>query len=104
MKIEVLKIRTLKDKGNLKGFASVRIADKITIHSCRIVQQSGQRPWVSMPQESYTNKEGKSQWNSLVEIPEDWKQPINNAVVSAYQEQLSENQDTGGEWNGGGEW
>ena len=98
VRVDVVKIRPIQGKGNLKAFASVQIAGKMTIHSCRIVQQGNQSPWVSLPQESYTDKEGKTKYSPVVEVPEDWKPDIQAAVLSAYQSSLMDNQDQGGQW------
>jgi DNA-binding cell septation regulator SpoVG len=98
VRVDVVKVRPIQGKGNLKAFASVQIAGKMTIHSCRIVQQAGQVPWVSLPQESYTDKEGKTKYSPIVEIPEEWKPDIQAAVLGAYHEILTDNQDQGGAW------
>lgn len=42
--IEVLEIRPLEGAGNLTAFATVRLG-AVVIHSCRVIQQPGQRPW-----------------------------------------------------------
>jgi DNA-binding cell septation regulator SpoVG len=54
--IEVLEIRPLEGAGNLTAFATVRLG-AVVIHSCRVIQQPGQRPWVSLPQQQA--KDGK---------------------------------------------
>lgn len=38
------------NKGNVKAFASVKLGDTLTIHSIKIVQQPGQRPYVRLPE------------------------------------------------------
>jgi DNA-binding cell septation regulator SpoVG len=86
VRVDVVKIRPIQGKGNLKGFASVQIAGKVTIHSCRIVQQPGQAPWVSLPQEEYTDREGKKRYSPMVEIPDEWKEPLSHAVLDAFSQ------------------
>lgn len=98
IKIEVMGIRPLS-AGSLKGFASVRIADKLIINSCRIVHEQGKRPWVSLPQETYEDKEtGKKKYSPIVEIPDEWKSRIQELVLSEYHDTLNENQDSRGEF------
>lgn len=48
--IEVLDVRRVENAGNLKAFATVR-AGCLKIHGWRVIQQPGQRAWVSVPQE-----------------------------------------------------
>ena len=56
MHITVENIRRLDVSGNLKAFVSVNIGDKLTIHSCRIIQQLNQKPWFCLPQREWTDQ------------------------------------------------
>jgi DNA-binding cell septation regulator SpoVG len=49
MRAVVKKIYRLDGKGNLKAFVTVELGPW-TVHSCRIIQQLGQRPYVALPQ------------------------------------------------------
>jgi DNA-binding cell septation regulator SpoVG len=49
-KITVTKVTPINGNGNLKAFASVRLGDVLTIHDCRVIQQEGKQPFVSLPQ------------------------------------------------------
>lgn len=49
-KFTVTRLTVLKGETNLKAFASVKLGEVLTIHDCRIVQQPGQKPFVSLPQ------------------------------------------------------
>ena len=42
--------------GNVKAFISVRIGDALTIHGCKVVQQPGQRAYVTLPQNERNGK------------------------------------------------
>jgi DNA-binding cell septation regulator SpoVG len=95
VRVDVLEIRPIEGKGNLKAFVSVEIAKKFKIHSCRVVQQPGQAPWVSTPQESYTAKDGSTKYKPLVELADDIKADVSAAVLNAYREKLGENQGRG---------
>lgn len=55
-KISVLKITTI-NQGNLKAFATIKLGNTMTINSCRIIQQPGQRAYVALPQTQ--DKDGK---------------------------------------------
>ncbi len=57
----------LVDKGNLKAFASIAIDNVLTIHDCRIVQQVGQKAWVSLPQREY-QIDGVRKYAPIVEV------------------------------------
>ena len=47
--VTCLQIRPVKTPGNLRAFADVAIGP-LVVTGCRVIQQPGQRPWVSMPQ------------------------------------------------------
>jgi DNA-binding cell septation regulator SpoVG len=47
--LTVARIRPVTNRGNLHAFLDVRIGQLI-LCSLRIIQQPGQRPWVSLPQ------------------------------------------------------
>jgi DNA-binding cell septation regulator SpoVG len=48
--IRVTEIRRVSDRGALKAYVAVEVGPW-TIRGCRIVQQQGQAPYVSLPQE-----------------------------------------------------
>jgi DNA-binding cell septation regulator SpoVG len=50
----VLEVRRLVGTGNLKAFAVVAVGPW-TVRGCRVVQQPGQRAYVSLPQEKTTD-------------------------------------------------
>jgi DNA-binding cell septation regulator SpoVG len=66
MDITVGKIRII-EKGNLKAFVSIVIDGVMTIHDCRVVQQVGQKAWVSMPQKEY-QQNGERKYAAVVEV------------------------------------
>ena len=80
--IEVIDIKPIIGRGNLKAFVSVRIG-AIEIHGLRIVQQPGQRAWVSMPQVESCDRDGKKCYAPLVTIHDEaLKSSITEAVLS----------------------
>ena len=82
--IAVEKIRRVA-KGNLKAFASVHMGGKFRIHSLRIVQQPGQAAWVSLPQSEWTDREGKTRYSPIIELPNNVKEAISEAVLKEWR-------------------
>jgi len=80
--IQVSKIKKV-DVGNLKGFASVDI-DGITIHDFRIVQQTGQKAWVSAPQTAWKDNDGKTHYKNLVELQKELKEQVSAKVLEEW--------------------
>lgn len=83
---EVLNIKRLTDCGNLKAFATIRIG-ALEIAGLRIVQQPGQRAWVSMPQLEY-NRDGKRCYYPMIKfLDKRLKAVITEAVLEAWENQ-----------------
>lgn len=82
-RIEVVGLKTLPS-GNLKAFASIKIGP-LTLHDFRIVQQPGQRAYVSVPQRSYQDTTSKTKYSPACEMPPEWKDAITSAVLQAWQ-------------------
>jgi DNA-binding cell septation regulator SpoVG len=78
-RIEVIALSAVS-AGNLKAFASVRIGPSLVVHKCRVIQQPGQRAWVSMPQERWEGSDGKPHSMALVEVTgpcaPGWRRPF----------------------------
>ena len=85
MNITVENLRKLDGSGNLKAFVSVNIGGKLTIHSCRIIQQPNQQPWVSLPQREWTDKDGNKHFAPLIEVSDKVKSAIQEAVLSTWE-------------------
>ena len=85
MNITVENLRKLDGSGNLKAFVSVNIGGKLTIHSCRIIQQPNQQPWVSLPQREWTDKDGNKHFAPLIEVSDKVKNAIQEAVLSTWE-------------------
>jgi DNA-binding cell septation regulator SpoVG len=80
-------IKRIDGTGALKGFATVTIAGKLTIHSCRIIHAPGQSAWVSLPQTEVKAADGgKSKFYPIVEIhDENLKRAIETAVLAEFR-------------------
>jgi DNA-binding cell septation regulator SpoVG len=94
--IEVTEIHLLNDGRPLKAFASIQIGDWI-IHEWRIIQQPRQRAFVSVPQTSWRDREGKIRYRALLSIPGELKQRIEVAILSAWEKELEKNGTSGSE-------
>jgi DNA-binding cell septation regulator SpoVG len=86
MKVEVIRFTPFNGQSSLKGFAEVKVADKIVIRDIRLVQVAGKEAFVSPPQKEYTNREGEKKYTKLVEWPQEWDSFIRDAVFNASQD------------------
>ncbi|MGH7963611.1 MAG: septation protein SpoVG family protein [Candidatus Binatia bacterium] len=87
--VQVLAIKPLSNAGNLRAFASVKLGD-IIIHDCRVVQQPGQRAWVSLPQCEYT-RDSEKKYAAIVELSDTLKRELSHVVLTAWeQERMSD--------------
>jgi DNA-binding cell septation regulator SpoVG len=81
-KITVTKVTPLNGDSNLKAFASVKLGDVLTIHDCRVIQQAGQQPFVSLPQRK-DEKTGKYYYIVYPES-EQFKEAVQTKVLEAW--------------------
>ena len=88
--IQVLEIKPV-DNSNLKAFVKIKIGET-TFHDFRIVQQSGQKVWVSPPATQWTRKDGKTYRKVLIELPRRLKEAVSNAVLEAWNKQEGGNE------------
>ena len=86
-KVEVLNFRPFTGQGSLKGFAEVKIANRLIIRDIRLIQVAGKEAFVSPPQKEYTNREGEKKYLKLNEWPEEWDTDIRHAIIAASLEQ-----------------
>jgi hypothetical protein len=86
LEIKVIEIRFLNDGRPLKAFADVQVGDWI-IHDWRIIKHDGQRAWVSVPQASWKDRDGKIKYRALLSIPGELKQHIEVAILSAWEKE-----------------
>jgi len=80
MEISVIKLKPVT-MGNLKAFAEIKIGE-ITICDCRIVQQPGQKAYVSGPQKNENNR-----WIPLVKMSRTLKEQVETIVLEAARKQ-----------------
>ena len=87
--IKVVEVKSMNDGRPLKAFVSVQVGDWI-IYDWRVVQQPGQRAWVSVPQVSWKDNDGKVKYKALLSIPGGLKQRIEVAILSAWEREKKE--------------
>lgn len=83
--VQVEQIKTI-NKGSLRGFCTVVIGG-LKINSCRVIQEQGKTAWVSLPQQEWTDREGKKRYSPIVEVPDHVKAAIQEAVLRAWEVQ-----------------
>ena len=67
--IRCIKFRAF-EKNTLKGFASLELTRVgLIIHDCTLPEKNGME-WVGFPARSYQGKDGKTQWQPLLEFAE----------------------------------
>jgi hypothetical protein len=92
IEIKVTEIRLLGDDRPVKAFVDVQIGDWI-IYDWRILKRTGERAWVSVPQVSWKDPNGKVKYRALLSIPGELKQRIEVAILSAWEKELDNGRD-----------
>lgn|SRR5215813_5755 len=82
--VEVISIKPLTNAGSLRALITVRVGD-VTVHECRVVQQIGQTPWVSLPQKEYTNRAGERKFTPVVELTDALKKQVCDEVLRVWE-------------------
>ena len=79
---------------NIRAFASVNIGDAFAIHGVKIVDSPQKGLFVSMPSNSYTDKNGNTKYNDVFHaITAEARTELNDKVLEAYEQALEEQQD-----------
>jgi len=82
--IRILSITPVMDRGALKAFAQIQVGD-FTFTDCRIINENGKKPWVSMPVLSYKNEHGMTRYRTLVQVlDKNLKNEISQAILRAW--------------------
>lgn len=71
--------------GCLLAFFTVRLPDGLTILDCRLVQQPGQKPWVSPPQREWRTDGGERKFAPLITWSRELGIQIEHLAVTEYQ-------------------
>ena len=85
--VRLVELHPVGGQGSLRAFAAVTLSGRLTIRDCRVIQQEGQAPWVSMPTKSWVDqKDGRTKYRPLIDLPHEWQKAIEAAVVAAWDE------------------
>ena len=81
--ILVLAIRKLDGNSAVKAFVDIRLGG-VTLRGCKIVQQTGARPWVALP--SVKNDRG---WQNVVEVSRELRERMTEVVLGVWEQRRS---------------
>jgi DNA-binding cell septation regulator SpoVG len=80
-KLEVTRITPVNSGGNIKAFASVKLGNTLTIHSVKVIQQTGQKAFVRLPDQKSGEK-----WFPVVEwLDQAFMDAVSEKVLAAWQ-------------------
>jgi DNA-binding cell septation regulator SpoVG len=82
--IVILAVRKLTG-GNLKAFVDVQLGPSVTIFGFRVIQQPGQKAYVSPPQREYTDQSGQKHYAPIVELTGNLKDRVEHAIRGAWE-------------------
>jgi DNA-binding cell septation regulator SpoVG len=80
--ITILAIHPLQGS-NLKAFVDVQLG-AVVVHGFRVIQQPGQRAWVSPPQREWM-ADGRKRFAPVIELSGDLKRRVEAAILQAWQ-------------------
>ena len=81
----VLEWTPTENSGNLRGLFAIQVGP-CEFRKLRLVQQPGQSPFCTPPQETYTDKQGQKRFVTLVKWPAEWSKPILEAMLKAQEQ------------------
>jgi DNA-binding cell septation regulator SpoVG len=84
MDIEVLEMRVLDNGKPLKAFADIKI-DRLTIRDFRIIKEPKCRAYVTAPQISWRNTNGKVNFKTIITMPDELKWKLESVILAEYQ-------------------
>jgi DNA-binding cell septation regulator SpoVG len=86
-KVKIVALKPFPKAGNLRAFVSVRLGS-VVVHDLRIVQQPGQKAWVSLPQKEY-QQDGQKKYSAIVELSESLKREVSRLVLAEWERQYA---------------
>ena len=96
MKVTILEIKDVtepgcKTPGNLRAYATIQIGP-LVVYRVKLIKQPGQKAYVAPPQFEYFAN-GRVNFTPVLKWPDEWKQPIFDAVWEAYERQRTTRED-----------
>jgi DNA-binding cell septation regulator SpoVG len=92
MEIIILDIRPQNGGRPLKAFVDLKLGD-LTIRDFRVIQQRGERAFVTAPQTSWKSPDGAIKYKTIITMPNDLKWQIESAVLAEFQRAQEKRQD-----------
>lgn len=87
--------RLVDTDGNMRAYASINVAGAVAIHGIRVME-SRKGLFVSMPNRSYTDSNGNTQYSDIAHaVTKEAREAINKQVLDAYNQALEESQNDG---------
>ena len=83
-KTQVIAIRHI-DKGTVRAIADVGLGPSLTLKEFKVIQQTGQRAWVSPPSREWQSTDGKRHFTLLVELTGSLRKRVEQAVLEAWE-------------------
>ena len=82
---EILNLKCIEGKGQLRAFADVCVNGELTIKGIRIIEDSKTKDyWIGYPQNSFDHN-GQKKYVAIIESTERLKKQIRDLVVDAYK-------------------
>ena len=82
--VQVTNMERFEQAGNLKAFADVKIGKSLRVYGFRVVQQPGQKAWVSPPQRTWDGQDGKKKYSPIVELSGELKAEVDEAILAEW--------------------
>lgn len=88
-RFKVQQMRLVSERGNLRAFCDVLIGGRLLIRDLRIIQEPGKSAFLSPPQRTWTDGTGKNRYTPIVAWPPEWQEPITQAALTAWQQEVA---------------
>jgi len=85
MEIKILAIRLQNDKKPLQTFVDVQLDNGLVIRNFKVIQQSGERPYIMAPQIAWKGQQGKTNFKPIISMPNAMKWQVESAILAEYQ-------------------
>jgi DNA-binding cell septation regulator SpoVG len=82
-RIKVVSVHPTAQTGPIRAFVTITIGEALEIRGCKVIQQVGQRAWVSLPDRK--NEEGTGYFPIVKALDDRLKTAITAAVLEAWR-------------------
>jgi DNA-binding cell septation regulator SpoVG len=81
-KIGVIASRHI-NKGTVRAITDVGLGLSLTLREFKVIQQPGQRAWVSPPSQEWQGTDGKRRFTPLIELTGSLRKRVEQAILEA---------------------